>query len=185
MHINVVMSAKEQYNQGLRTELPGDDEYSSHMSFFFDRVPLGLIAGKYPNDHPAWAPGRVLWVSTINATDFHPEVQFTVVETPSLTKLADASYGKISDEEYLRREAVIHQKEHTKGSGLYGKYGLLSMLNRFKGTTRYYYQQLLARPDFSELTHYYAATVPHLMIKDPQGSVRVTHSSRIIVPRDR
>ena len=149
------------------------------ISFFFDPVPLDLIAGKYSDNHPAWKPGSTVYENEVTVMDLPMPFSFEVVETPSLTKLADEQWNVLPAAEYRRREDAIHTKEHTRGDGLVL---LARNILKFRGGTRKAYQDLFARKDFKRrFSNYYAATVPHVLLWPPDGEIAIFKTEMRIV----
>jgi hypothetical protein len=142
---------------------------SDSISLFFDPVPIELIRKHYPKESMWKAPRIIEHVVTVKSLP--TKLSFTIVETKSLTKLADEKWGKIPESEYLKEEEKIHRKENTQGLG---KTNLISMIPQFMGGTEAAYKKLVKRPDFKgDLDTYYAATVPHVMLWVPTGRLLV------------
>lgn len=175
--VKEILSGEEMARRKLVSP-PANQAPYSFISFLFDSAPLDLFAGKYGADHP-WAPGRVMYENAVLLRDMDSDVEFEVLETPSLVKLADEKWGKIPDDQFRKLELQIHAKEGTKGKGLSDLY---TQCAKWKGSTRKFYEALFKRPDFEDLKDYYAVTVPHVAIYDRRGAIKVTSSKKVTIP---
>lgn len=147
--------------------------YYEHISFFFDKVPIDIIADCFNHEHEFWKSGSQIYQYTVD-TDKIGNFLYEIVESPEKTDLVfDES---ISEKDYyiLHAKMVIENKYIGKNSS-----ELEKASSKFIGTTRQYFKALKERDNFNDLKKKYAATVPHVMIYPHLGQIKYSSVEKV------
>lgn len=161
---------------------------SDYINFFFDPVPIDLIAGKYPESHPTWAPGRHIWELTVELNDFDEDIPFLVSETQLAQTLSQFFWPGDKAPDILKRcyfklRSYLCHKQGDQGEGLQA---LKLARQRHQGTTRDFYEKLLNSAAFNQphsyLQNMYAPNVPHVMTWPISGALLVKNKKEIFIP---
>lgn len=172
---------KEELEEGARSVKWGAPlPYYSHISFFFESVPLDILSSIFPKDHSVWFKGSRLYEYTVDAAKIG-HFQYAVVESPEKTELYyDES---LSIEEYHRQINAVKKKFHYAGHSLAE---LQQAAKHLEGLTRECFLALPSRPNWSKkgkdsIQYKYAATVPHVMLYPESGIVEYQSVKKVTV----
>ena len=172
---------KEEIEEGARSVKWGAPlPYYSHISFFFEPVPLDILSSIFPKDHHTWFKGSRLYEYIVDPASID-HFQYAVVESPEKTELYyDES---LSIEEYHRRNDALKKKFHYTGHSLAE---LQQAAKHLEGTTRACFLALPSRPNWSErgkdsIQNKYAATVPHVMLYPASGVIEYQSVKKVTV----
>ena len=182
-----IISSKEdiayQQKRCRQTGLPGI--YDKHMSFFIYRMPRD-IPKYFGHRHKFWKTGSIIYEHTViinedlDKNDPNELVTgYALVEAPYITALRYATdfEDKKADETYFEKLKAIQRQHRDVG---WGYQGLRDCIQRWKGKCNREFEKLLSLPDFEEnILPRYAATVPHLLLWTPSGSIPVYQTKEI------
>lgn len=145
---------------------PAPGYYYDHISFFFERVPLDIIADCFDGEHPFWYHGHVLYEHIVDTRDIK-HFTYEVVEFPEKT---DMFYDSaLSDKEYFRKLKKVMLENHYVGKD---EAELERAFGHVDGKVSEYYRQVKTRYDYEDvIKETYAATVPHVMLYPIGGIV--------------
>jgi hypothetical protein len=137
--------------------------YYQHISFFIDPIPSEILGDFYPKDHHSWAKGNQLWEYVVNIDDLNIK-SWIIVESP-LKRIIEDFLPWIENDTYKQFYFKILNTarflNNERGNDLES---LKKQLPRFKGLTKDAYLKLKDHPNFKNMVHMYAPTVPHLFI---------------------
>lgn len=148
--------------------------YFEHISFFFEPIPLDIIASIFPKDHPVWFSGNELYQYEIDTSKIG-HFTYEIVEYPEKTNIYYDD--TLTDKEYFKliKEAVIKNNYIGKNSQIE------EASKHLIGLTRSYYDQLKDRPNYEEIKYKYAATVPHVMLYPYLGKIKPESVTKVRV----
>lgn len=166
--------------------------YVDHISFFFDPLPLELLASifrptsEFKEEHPVWFKGNQLFEHVVEVETLNPNCAWEVVESFKKTKFLDDFSDKhnwVDDNPELLRLYLVEAKKNAVAWGEegHGLQGLLKQIKLNTGVTERAYQQARARDDFGWGRMKYAANVPHLMFYPEAGKVAVAYTNKVTV----
>ena len=160
---------------------PGLGYYYESVSFFFDPLPLDLIAKKYTHEGSVYKPGKEI-IEHVIVVDDIKDCPFAVVENPISNFMVEYLYSDFSEtyEELFFSARTLMQIVF--GLQGVGKEKLIKAIEKFKGSTRPGFERLIKDKDFD--THYkfkYAPTVPHLMLYPVDGCVKVSKTTKRVI----
>jgi hypothetical protein len=173
-----ILSLRRQIELGIKpTSLSHEED--DYMSFLFEKAPLDLMYGKYPKDHAVWGKDTI-YEHVITISDIDEHVEYFVVETKELVDLIFTSKD-LSTEEYFVRKDFIVKRHSLHGHGVIG---LSRARDIYSLQQRNAYTKLLSDPKFkTKYLYMYAPTVPHVMLRVPNGEI-IVDSVRTINMRD-
>lgn len=166
--------------------------YIDHISFFFDPLPMTLLAeifkvnGKYKEPHRVWVKGNVLYEHVIETDSLDPHCLWEVVESLKSIAFFDDFVEKhnwVDDDPAILKLYLEKAKENAiawgeRGNGLPG---LMRQIKANQNVTEKAYQAAWRRQDFAENRMKYAASVPHLMFYPRGGEVPVSQINKVTV----
>ena len=172
----------EQIEWNKKTDTAG--LYSEHISFFFDPLPLSLLANIFGEGHHTWFKGNELYEYIINVDSLDKDIVYDIVETPLAINLLDKTEWVNTDEflfEYKRNLNKLKRQSGEIGNNLSG---LKSQISKYKGKTKNFYIAASERIDFKDNFNKYAANVPHVMVYPKSGTVNIELINQVIVGTD-
>jgi hypothetical protein len=155
--------------------------YLDSISFLLDPAPLDVIGGAYPVDHPAWAPGGVIYEHVVDSKSLG-DCPFVVVETPIANWMADNLWvdNDTAKMMYFKARKLAEIMIGARGES---QKELSAAISAYSGRTRAAYESMIGSPDFKDrYSKMYAPSVPHLMVYPKSGAVRVSSSKKVVVP---
>lgn len=157
-------------------KFPGQtEEYGTHISFFFDKIPLDIIAGIFGHKHGVWRSHSELYEYVVDSTTIG-NFKYHIVESPEKTKLY---YDKsLTDKQY---DVELDKVEKEMGYWGRGNTVFEASAKPLVGGTRKAYMQLPHHPNFEQIRNKYAATVPHVMLYPDSGVVEYEHCAKVHV----
>jgi hypothetical protein len=163
----VDISKKEKKEKEGRSKIY-NDTYSSleQISFLFDPLPIDLVA-KELYDNPMYQRGNTLYEHKVDV-DLLNIKAWQVVESPIKTSML-GSWTEEKKEEWADKVTALEEIYGDRGKTVNG---LTKAVLRYKGKTRYYFEQSFKNPNFTEENRsQYAAMVPHLYVYPKNGIV--------------
>lgn len=150
--------------------------YNDHISLFFERVPLDIIANVFGGENDFWKSGHKLYEYEIDINDIELG-SFVVVEMPELMKFYYDD--NINDEDYIKIKHDMQFMRYTKDE-------LVAFCKRYQnGATREKYKELGIRinsvRESSEIKKKYAPAVPHVLVFPKFGIIKYRHITEVIV----
>lgn len=142
-------------------------DYTEHISFFVEPVPLETMGKVYGKEHNVWYPGSQLYehrvdLSQTKSFDYH------FVETPE--KIAMLFDDSIDDDEYYKRLKKINRQKGYVGSSLSE---FMHPYDQFQGQTKRHVLRASSFPKWDVNRFKYAACVPHVMVYPKTGEMPV------------
>lgn len=189
-HIHVYHYATQQYDvlktkkaQGVPTDtssvgivLNGKRfDYTDHISFFVEPIPLEVMGRVYGKDHHVWHPGSELHEHKVDMAKVK-SFMYHFVETPE--KIAMLFDDNIDDEEYYKRLEKVNAEKGYVGSGLSE---FSHPYKQFQGQTKRHILRADSFPRWQENRLKYAACVPHVMVYPKGGLIPVESSRKVTV----
>lgn len=189
-HIHVYHYASQQYDvlktkkaQGVPTDtssvgivLNGKRfDYTDHISFFVEPIPLEIMGRVYGKDHSVWHPGSELYEHKVDMGKVK-SFMYHFVETPE--KIAMLFDDGIDDQEYYKRLEKVNAEKGYVGSGLSE---FSHPYKQFQGQTKRHILRADSFPRWQESRLKYAACVPHVMVYPKGGLIPVESSRKVTV----
>lgn len=161
----------EEYHQ------PGP--YYSHISFFFEPVPVDIIGGLFRGSgNEFWVTGNTIYEHIIDSKELG-DFKYMIIET-SVDREHRKSWSDTGDEKwYFAEKYRLLVKCNYIGSGNNAfERGALPLV----GTTRQAYINTVKNPFDTNSLKKYAADVPHVMIYPTrQTPIRITRPVRSMI----
>lgn len=160
--------------------------YVDHLSFFFEPVPSDILHLLYGEGHPVWFKGSKLYEYVIDPLKFPEKILYEVVEsqkeTEALEKFTQDHNWVEDDPVFLKKWFAFILSEKIKW-GEYGndKYKLLLQIKKHQGRLEKDFLAATQREDFKQNFNKYAASVPHLMVYPPTGTVDIESRNQIVI----
>lgn len=151
--------------------------YTWSLSFFFDPPPYNEFPKHY-DVSDRWVPGSKVYEHTVDVMNLPSSMYWRVVETPINRVLGGELWNQIDEKLWFKTRWELLAATGHMG---FGFDGLMNVINKYKGTTEEYFQQLWKSPDFHNVKDHYAPNVPHLMLWSEQPIV-VSQIRDITIP---
>ena len=155
--------------------------YHKQISFFFDPIPLDIIADLFKGKNDVWKMGTELFQYEVDVNSLEPDIWFLIAESPEITKFLDSINWQDGREFLIKVKREKIKKQIELGEIGQGLPNLIKHIQRYKGMTRYYYIQASKRKDFEEYIHLYAAFVPHVMLVPKSGIIKYNRMTKVVV----
>ena len=160
-----------------QTKSPGI--YDKHMSFFIDQIPRD-IPRYFGHRHEFWKTGATIYEHPVIINEDldknDPDglvTGYSLVESPYVVELRYNTDFKndAAVKRYFEKVQSLQRQHRDVG---WGYQGLRDCIQRWKGKCNQHFEKLLTIPDFEEIIlPRYAATVPHLLLWTPSGTLPV------------
>ena len=151
---------------------PGN--YYEHISFFFDKIPDD-ITRFFPHNHEIWRKGNVIYEHVVDLSKCE-HFMYEVVEFPEKTKLRyDDS---LNPAQYVHELGKVYRAKKYIGKNIKELTAIVKSEDLVKEQNRYF-EKLLIRSDYKEISQKYAASVPHVMLYPAEGVMEVSGVNKI------
>lgn len=156
--------------------------YHDHISFFFEPIPLEYIASTFPDGHPFWKSGQVVYEHVIDWKSIAPNSFWRIVESIEQSKFSDQfNWVGVSD---LATRAKWFTKMHENDLRL----GLSGWDFRLVEKAKHQVMSL-SMLDFYRRAAVlrgagnvqYAAEVPHLMVYPVGGIIPIVSCKKMVM----
>lgn len=166
----------------LKTSILGFGTYNSHISLFLEKAPLDILGTIYKDaNHEVWFTGSKLYEYEVHLDDIG-KFGYDLVETPlEIEMFYDDSYDDMSMEDYVK---MLYELKFKRGLCGTDRSTFIKKVNELKGTIVEQYTKLPSRPNWEDIKHLYAPTVPHVMMY-PEGGIIEYHSVKSVVVGNR
>lgn len=153
-------------------------DYGTHISFFFDPLPLKKIAGLFKNEHPFYQMGEGIYEYVVNV-NILGDIKYDVVESPGVVKIRDdfpwRSNTQESDQEIIEFRKLKDAYKEKEGETGVTLSGLKKQIALYRGKSFDYFRESVKRSDFDDNRTKYAANVPHVMLFPKNGVIKYDH----------
>ena len=146
-----------------------------------DQLPLDIISKNFPSDHKIYKPGKKVFRHEVQIKSLEDNIYWRSVETPLDVFFYDHIWvnNDFYKKFYFR---LLKLGKSLTGSEGTGKRSLLKVCDKYSGTYREFFSNLVEREDFGELSHMYAPTVPHIFLYPSSGTIKPFKTTEQRIP---
>ena len=173
----IQVDAKERKEKEARSTIY-NHFYSSlnQISFFFDPIPFDLVSKELYNN-PMYQKGNIIYEHRVNVENINIRA-WQVEESPIKTSMLD-SWTEYDKENWADNVTLLEDIYGDRGRDIKG---LTRAILRYKGKTRFFYEQAFKNPNFTEYNRgQYAAMVPHLYLYPIEGVILPYSVKKILI----
>ncbi len=153
--------------------------YTEHISLFFDRIPFDLVVKEFYKN-PVYQKGNVIYEHQIDVSDINDIKGFEIVESPVKTFLLPLfPENEKLQSMWWNSLNFINKMQGNRGKT---KEMLIRAIERYKGKTEYYFNEIVKSKNFSDNHRsMYAPGVPHLFLYVESGMLTPFKIEKIIL----